>query len=229
MSSSSGISRQRGSRSVTAVVATGSTEVGGINRDPFCFEALFEHALDAFVVLNPVGQFIDANQTACQLCGLSKSELIGRNVAETIETTKDFESAWSKFLREKTYRGQRWLVRPDGERRLIEIRATTDVLPGCHFAIWRDITDRYFLEDDLAQREQDQTIARLAGSIAHDFTNLLHVIGGHTELLARQIPTNSKSQGHIDRILASTKQGAIWPPNCLLTADSKSWRRPYSI
>jgi PAS domain S-box-containing protein len=182
--------------------------VTGINRDERYFEALFENALDAFVVLSETGRFMDANPAACQLIGLERNELIGRDVTETIETGTDFDSAWGKFGREGKYRGQRWLMRPDGARRLIEIMATANVLPGRHLAVWRDVTFRYFLESELVQKEKDEALARLAGGIAHNLTNLLNVVGGHTELMIDQRMPNSENQRHIDSILVATKQAA---------------------
>jgi len=182
--------------------------VTGNNRNERYFEALFENALDALVVLSEAGRFIDANPAACQLIGLDRDELIGRNVTETIETGTDFESAWRKFGREGSYRGQRWLVRPDGDRRLIEIMATANVFPGRHLAVWRDVTFRYFLESELVQRERDGALARLAGGIAHDLTNLLNVVSGHAELMIDQVVPNSEVQRHIDSILAAMKQAA---------------------
>jgi two-component system, cell cycle sensor histidine kinase and response regulator CckA len=178
------------------------------NHDEGYFQILFDSALDALIVLDAAGRFLDANPAACQLVGLDKSELIGHNVKETIETGTDFDAAWSKFTKEGTYRGQRWMVRPDGTRRLIEIRATANIVPGRHFAIWRDVTGRYFLENEFVQRERDQAMVRFAGAIAHDFTNLLNVIAGHAELMTQQIAPDSEPQNHIKRILESTKHAS---------------------
>jgi two-component system, cell cycle sensor histidine kinase and response regulator CckA len=178
------------------------------NRGEDYFQTLFEGALDAFILVDSEARFMDANSAACRLIGLTKNELIGRNVRETIETATYFEAAWSKFTKDGTYRAQRWMVRPDGSRRLIEIQATANVFPGRHFAVWRDVTGRYFLESELVQRERDQAVARLAGAIAHDFTNLLHVIAGHAELMAQQLAADSGVQSHIERILSSTKQAS---------------------
>jgi two-component system, cell cycle sensor histidine kinase and response regulator CckA len=199
-----------GSDGGTAVRLVAEEKVHGIagNHDEGYFKTLFDSALDALIVLDSAGRFLDANPAACQLIGLAKNELIGHGVNETIETATDFEAAWNKFTKEGIYRGQRWMVRPDGTRRLIEIRATANVLPGCHFAVWRDVTGRYFLENELARRERDQAMVRFAGAIAHDFTNLLNVIAGHAELMAPQIAPDSELQNHIKRILESTKHAS---------------------
>lgn len=187
------------------ILANGLTETC---RDERYFEALFENAPDAVLVLDDTAHFVDANPAACRLVGLDRCELVGRGVTDTIETGTDFDSAWSKFRREGEYWGQRWLVRSDFARRLIEIRAKANVFPGQHLAVWRDVTDRYFLDSQLLQRERDEALARLAGGIAHDLTNLLNVIGGHTELIVRQITPGSELQKHGERILIATQDAA---------------------
>jgi two-component system cell cycle sensor histidine kinase/response regulator CckA len=194
----------------TGVRLVAEEKVHGIagNHGEGFFQTIFESALDALIVLDSAGRFLDANPAACQLIGLNKEELIGHSVRETIETASDFEAAWSKFTKEGTYRGQRWMVRPDGTRRLIEIRATANILPGHHFAVWRDVTGRYFLENELVRRERDQAIVRFAGAIAHDFTNLLNVITGHAELMTQHIGSDSELHNHIKRILESTKHAS---------------------
>ncbi len=192
-------------------------------RDERYFRVLFENAPDAVLVLDDLARIMDANPAACRLIGLETGELIGRSVTEMIETGMDFDSAWHKFRREGEYRGQRWLVRPDFGRRLIEIHARAGVFPGQHVAVWRDVTDRHFLDGQLLQRERGEAIARLAGGIAHDLTNLLNVIGGHTELIVRQTAAGSEFQKHGQRILKATQEAAA------LTAQLSAFARQQVI
>jgi PAS domain S-box-containing protein len=173
------------------------------------FAILFENAFDAMVVLDDVARVVDANPAACELIGLSRDGLTGTDLADTMEGDADHVAVWNTFKREGKYCGQRWLVRADGTRRLVEVSATTNVLPDRHLAILRDVTDRYLLEKRLAQSEKNEALARMAGGVAHDFTNLLNVIGGHTELLIHEIGPNFAVQRHTDGILAATKQAAV--------------------
>jgi two-component system, cell cycle sensor histidine kinase and response regulator CckA len=202
---------RNGGAAVRLVAEDKSVGIAGnpaCNHDEGYYQTLFESGLDALIVLDSAGRFLDANPAACQLVGLGKNELIGHNVKETIESASDFDAAWSKFTKEGTYRGQRWMVRPDGSRRLIEIRATANVLPGRHFAVWRDVTGRDFLESELVRREREQAVVRLAEVTGYDLTNLLNVIGGHAELMAPAIAPDSELQNHIDRIRVSTRQAS---------------------
>jgi PAS domain S-box-containing protein len=208
MSSGSVAPRAVSGETSSCLVAENRTEGIAGNDGEGYFQKLFESAPDALIVLDSTGRFVEANPAACQLIGFDRNELIGRNVKETIETGTEFEVAWSKFTRDGTYRGQRWLVRPDGSRRLIEIRAAANVLPGRHFAAWRDVTGRYFLESELVRREREQAVVRLAEVAGHDLTNLLNVIGGHAELMGPGIAADSELQNHIDRIRVSTRQAS---------------------
>lgn len=172
------------------------------------FATMFEMAGDPIVVLDDAANFLDLNSAACDLFGVPFEQLLGRNLADTAVPEYDFPSAWSTFLARGKDRGRRWLLRPDGERRLIESSATANFLPGRHLAIWRDVTDQWFLEMRLSQAEKNEALARLAAGIAHDFTNALSVIGGHAELLILESSGSVPVLRRAESILHATKQAA---------------------
>ncbi len=179
--------------------------------DPNCREqylkSIFE-AVDALVVLDDDARFIDVNAAASDLIGRTREELIGRSVSETLENPADFAPIWKTFRAEGKHHDQRWLVRPDGTRRRIEVLATANIVTGRHLAVWRDSTDRFLLESELVQAEKYEALARLAGGIAHNLANLLNVICGHTELMVREVGITPGAQRHSDSILAATKHAA---------------------
>ena len=81
------------------------------------FRALFENALDAVLIANDRGAYVDANSAACKLLGISYDEVIGRTVDDFVEQTSKSDSwrTWDQFLNEGTMRGVFRLQRPDGD------------------------------------------------------------------------------------------------------------------
>jgi two-component system, cell cycle sensor histidine kinase and response regulator CckA len=191
--------------------ATSRSAIRNFQRDGDAsyFPALFDRFPDPLVLLDENGRLIEANPAACDLMGLTMDDLRGRSIADMLETTRgDFETAWKRFRQMEKYQGQAWLLRGDGTHRLIEITAVPNFAPRLHLAAGRDVTNRYFLDDQLVQRERNGALARLSGGIAHDMTNLFNVIGGSIELIVRQITPGPELQLQIDRLLAAAEQGA---------------------
>ena len=106
------------------------------------FQAVFDEAFDAIVIANDEGRYIDVNESATELFGLSEDELLGRSIVEFALEDFDFEAAWEEFHASEQERGTFPLVRPDGTKLLVEYGATRDIVPGQHLSVLRDITDR---------------------------------------------------------------------------------------
>src|SRR6476659_7100867 len=52
------------------------------------FRELFNASLDAIVVADNDGNYIDANPAACELFGLEKKQLIGKNVTDFVHQSR---------------------------------------------------------------------------------------------------------------------------------------------
>ena len=70
-------------------------------------------------------------------------------------------------------------------------------------------TQRQRLEDELKDARRLEALGRLAGSVAHDFSNILAVISGHSELMLKRMdPTDALRTG-----AESIRKAAVWGLN----------------
>lgn len=115
------------------------------------YEASFHGAFEAMVVANDEGRYIEANQSACELFGLEKEELLGRSIEEFLPEEYDFAAAWRRFEEIKTDKGMLQIVRDDGEKRVIEYAATANIVSGEHLSVLRDVTDQDNQEEVLRE------------------------------------------------------------------------------
>jgi PAS domain S-box-containing protein len=117
------------------------------------FRAVFEGALDAMVILDDEGRYVDANEAACELYGLDRSSLLGRSVDEFVSPSVDVDALWQQVVAGERERGTIPVVRPDGTRRTAEYVAAPNVQPGRHLSVMRDITERERRERELERYE----------------------------------------------------------------------------
>ncbi|NER50466.1 MAG: PAS domain S-box protein [Symploca sp. SIO1A3] len=105
-------------------------------------EAVFEGALDAIFIANQEGTYVEANPSACQLFGLPRSELLGKQITDFMVPGFDFTLAWGNFLELGQATGELSIIRADGTVREVEYAAKANFLPGQNLSILRDITER---------------------------------------------------------------------------------------
>ncbi len=106
------------------------------------FRAVFDGALDALLLADDHGVYVDANPAACAMFGLARDELVGRRIAEFAVEGYDTGANWQAFQRAGTLTGEFTLVRPDGQRRSVEFSASSSILPGLHLSALRDVGEQ---------------------------------------------------------------------------------------
>lgn len=111
--------------------------------------AIFNGALDAMLLADDQGRYVEANPAACELFGLSREQLLGRCVTDFSVPDYQVDAAWRTFVEDRRMRGRFSLRRPNGEIRLLDFSAVANVLPGLHLSILRDITERQRAEEEL--------------------------------------------------------------------------------
>lgn len=143
------------------------------------FRSLFETALDAILVADENGRYLDANPQALELTGYSREELLTMSVSDLTppEDRGTGEDRYRQFAESGRMHGEYRLLHKDG--RVIDVEYSAARMgPGRHQSTLRDITERKRVE-----RFREEYISL----ISHDLRNPLTPITGHASWLVRRL------------------------------------------
>ena len=117
------------------------------------FQFLFENSLDAMVIADDQGKYLDVNEAACELFGYSRTQMLQMSVGDlmTLQTPGASEQ-YQAYLQSGRESGEFAFVRADKQ-----VRTASD--PPAHGSgaasksILRDITQQKQAEEKLRQSE----------------------------------------------------------------------------
>jgi hypothetical protein len=158
------------------------------------------------------GRLVYVNVAACRSLGYSSEELLRLSVYD-IDANLTHES-WPAEWRRQREEGSRTIEssqrRKDGTDFPVEITVNHVQFEGTEYAcvFARDITARRSLEAQLRQSQKMEAIGQLAGGVAHDFNNILGIIIGYGELLAKDIGPEHRGRARLEQIQRAANNGA---------------------
>jgi PAS domain S-box-containing protein len=176
----------------------------------------------ALYMLDPNGVVVSWNAGAERIKGYRPDDILGQHVSKFYTEADRAAGAPAADMAEAAksgrYETEGLRVRKDGSQFwahvvLEAVRDDRGALVA--FAnITRDVTERRRAQAELdkanqrlAQAQKMEALGQLTGGVAHDFNNLLMIVGGHAQLLKRNVGDDPKGARAIDAIEQATARG----------------------
>jgi two-component system cell cycle sensor histidine kinase/response regulator CckA len=178
------------------------------------FKALAENANDGILIAAPDGSHLYANPGAARITGFSESELLGIKMEQLAHP--DHSRANRRHLNDRI-RGtpavgqyETVIVGRSGQPVTIEVSGARSTWQGqpVSIVIFRDITERRRLEEELCRTQKMEAVANLAGAVAHDFNNLLTAINGYSRMVRDALPADDPLRRDVGEIEKAGERAA---------------------
>ncbi|MDX6442595.1 MAG: two-component system, cell cycle sensor histidine kinase and response regulator CckA [Gaiellaceae bacterium] len=189
--------------------------------------AILDSALDAIVTIDERGAILEFNLAAEKTFGRSRSEVLGKQMAELLIPPSLREAHYQGLQRlsatgEERILGKRLeltALRADGSEFPVELAISKVESSGRTFftGYLRDISEQRNLELLLRQAQKMQAVGQLAGGVAHDLNNLLGLI----QLTTDRIRTNGVSGEQLDTVTQAVERGSALTRQLLAFAKSQ--------
>ncbi|WP_448572935.1 response regulator [Trichothermofontia sp.] len=128
------------------------------------WQALFDHALDAIVITDARGNYVDINPAACDLLDIPRTQILPTHIVQASALGTHEEDLWQVLSQQGEVSGEFYVYRQDGIILEVEVNAIANFIPGLNLAIMRDISERKLREIErhqatLALRESERKLA----------------------------------------------------------------------
>jgi PAS domain S-box-containing protein len=175
---------------------------------------------DAVIATDRAGDITFMNSVAEALSGWRQAEARGKPLQTVLplireDTREEISGLVAKALREGSVISmaeRARIVSKDGAEIAIEhsaapLRDENGKMRGV-ILVFRDVTGRRQLEEQLSHSQKMEAVGRLAGGVAGDFNNLLTVITGYSELLRGEFNVHSPQHRFAEEILYAAERAA---------------------
>lgn len=200
------------------------------------FRALVENSPDAIARYDKLCRRVYVNPAMEQLAGRSADLLTGKTPSEAFvtgpETGLQIHNAVEQVLErgssleiEVSSKDSKNMLRNLQIRFVPEFDREKNVVSV--LGITRDITSLRRTEAQLLHAQKMESIGTLAGGVAHDFNNVLTVIGGYAELLSLSLKDDERKLSFAHEISDSVVRGAEMTRSLLMFSGKHEPQKQY--
>jgi PAS domain S-box-containing protein len=163
----------------------------------------FDNAAELIESVSPEGRYLFVNRAWRETLGYAPEEIDGLAVADVV--APECMERYQALLRRAMSGGpagnvEATFLSKDGRRIVVEGNLNwrfEDGKPVAGRGIFRDVTGKKAMEEELRKAHMLESIGTLAGGIAHDFNNILTAVMGYLSLAKMGIEPGSPVWAHL--------------------------------
>ncbi|MCF6187359.1 MAG: PAS domain S-box protein [Desulfobulbaceae bacterium] len=173
------------------------------------FRDLFENATDMLQSIDPDGKILLVNKAWREILEYTEEEVTGRNIFDFLhpDFKEDCMNNFKQILQDgQEFTCQTVFLSKTGKEIHVDGRINCRLVDGKPVAlrsVYRDVTEKLKMEEELRRTQKLESVGILAGGIAHDFNNLLTGILGNILLAQLKAP-----EGDLAQLLKNTENAA---------------------
>lgn len=184
--------------------------------DKNLLKAIMSATVDAIVVLDDLGNIVQANQAAHSMFGYGEGELLERNVSDLMPDAmaEEHDTFMTRFIKGGEAKPIGTGCDVEGLHRSgrsfpihLSIGEAKSESSAVFVAIMHDLTRRTASEEDLARTMRLDAIGQMTGVISHDFNNILTVIIGNLELAGMK-GIDKKTAEYFENAIGAAEMGS---------------------
>ncbi|HEV7843416.1 MAG TPA: PAS domain S-box protein, partial [Pyrinomonadaceae bacterium] len=120
------------------------------------YRALFETSQDGIMIVDDHGHYVEVNESMCRILKAPREKLTGAHFSEFIPPVvlTEAENDFTELKTFSTFEGEFPLMAADGQIVELDWISRGNFVPGLHFCVAREITERKRAQEELARSEE---------------------------------------------------------------------------
>ena len=155
------------------------------------FRLIFENSLDGLVLWDDRYLIVDINNAGEMIFGRSKASIIGRKIVDSFgheqENMKKVNDHFNQIIQNGKDTSTLIFNGKDGNRKHIEYSTKLKIIDGLNLTVFKDVTDKIEMQEQLRKSDRLNVIGELAAGIAHEIRNPMTALKGFIQLLEGSI------------------------------------------
>jgi len=155
------------------------------------YRRIFEDSIDGLILWDNGHRIVDVNTAGERMIGLPKKKLIGKRVYDSYSQLDGKKQEILRHIDQLLNNGQSTSTiifeMEDGKNKFFEFSSKLDIVEGVNLTVFKDVTEKVVMQEQLRKSDTLNVIGELAAGIAHEIRNPMTALKGFIQLLEGSI------------------------------------------